>query len=96
MELFAMTEQQIETLAQRVATLVLQKDGLSACEHEKSRREFVYGIQGIASLFKVSRQTAQIYKNTWLKPAVSQRGRTIKVDKELALELFDKKQVETI
>lgn len=96
MELFAMTEQQIETLAQRVATLVLQNDGLSAREHKTSPREFVYGLRGIASLFNVSMPTAQIYKNTWLKPAVSQRGRIIKVDKELALELFDKKQVETI
>lgn len=89
MELFAMSEQQLEELAQRVAELIKDKEQPEQKQPIETR-EYVYGMKGIASLFNVSRQTAQKYKRTWLKPAISQRGRTIKTDKLLALELFDK------
>lgn len=48
----------------------------------------VYGIRGIERLFNVSHRTAQTYKDTFLKPAVSQNGRKIVVDRDLALKLF--------
>ena len=48
----------------------------------------VYGIRGIERLFNVSHRTAQTYKNSFLKPAVSQNGRKIVVDRDLALKLF--------
>lgn len=61
-------------------------------EEPSEGREYVYGIQGIMALFKVSRTTAQKYKDTFLAPAVSQRGRTIMVDKHLAEECFMKRK----
>lgn len=51
--------------------------------------EYVYGLRGIRSLFNVSHATAQRYKDTFLKPAVEQRGRNIRVDANLARQLFD-------
>ncbi len=50
----------------------------------------VYGIRGIAKLFNVSHATAQRYKNTFLAQAVIQNGKKIIVDKQLAIELFNK------
>lgn len=55
---------------------------------------FVYGLKGIETLFQVSHATAQRYKDTFLAPAVRQRGRKIIVDAKLALDLFDKRQSE--
>lgn len=49
---------------------------------------YVYGLQGIRQLFKVSHTTAQRYKNTFLKPAIRQNGRKIVVDVAKAHELF--------
>lgn len=57
------------------------------------RREptYVYGIAGICQLFHVSRSTAQLLKDTTLKPAVIQNGRTIVVNVEKARQLFAQK-----
>ena len=52
---------------------------------------YVYGLRGIRNLFGVSHATAQRYKDTILKDAVSQNGRKIIVDVDKALELFNKK-----
>ena len=52
--------------------------------------QFVYGLEGIRKLFNVSHATAQRYKNTLLKDAISQQGRKIIVDVEKALSLFAK------
>lgn len=51
--------------------------------------EYVYGLRGISELFNVSHATAQRYKNTFLQPAISQRGRKIAVDTVLARRLFN-------
>jgi hypothetical protein len=48
----------------------------------------VYGLRGIQELFGVGKNTAQTYKNTWLKPAVSQIGKKIIVNVSQALELY--------
>lgn len=50
---------------------------------------FVYGLKGIRDLFGVSTSTAQEYKNTWLAPAVQQRGKKIIVNVSQALKLFN-------
>jgi len=52
-------------------------------------KRLVYGLHGIRSLFNVSHATAQRYKDTIIKDAVSQRGRKIVVDADKALELFN-------
>ena len=48
----------------------------------------LYGIAGIEDFFNVSHKTAWEWKDTWLKPAVKQRGRKIVVDAEYAVKLF--------
>lgn len=50
---------------------------------------YVFGLKGIQLLFGVSLTTAQAYKNTWLKPAIKQRGKKIIIDVSKALELFN-------
>lgn len=54
----------------------------------KKCNRYVYGILGIASLFGCSRPTAQRIKSSRIiDKAVSQIGKTIIVDTDLALEL---------
>lgn len=60
----------------------------AATNPEPAEKRYVYGIQGIADLFRVSKPTASLYKRTWLAPAVSQRGRKIITDAEMAMSLF--------
>lgn len=60
-----------------------------ASQPASSAVKMVYGLKGIRSLFGVSHATAQRYKDTFLRPAVSQRGRVLVTDVALALELFD-------
>lgn len=55
----------------------------------KTGKNYVYGLRGIRDLFNVSHVTAQKYKDTFLKPAVMQRGRKIVVDADMAIELYD-------
>lgn len=57
---------------------------------ETSKR-LVYGLHGIEKLFNVSHATAQRYKDTIIKDAVSQNGRKIVVDADKAMELFNAK-----
>ena len=52
----------------------------------------VYGLHGIETLFGVSHKTAQMYKDTFLAPAVKQNGRKIVVDADLAMELFNERK----
>lgn len=51
-------------------------------------RRYVYGLKGIMELFGVSNVTAQRYKRGVIRDAVSQYGRTIVTDADLALQLF--------
>lgn len=51
--------------------------------------EVVYGIRGIRELFNVSHKTACQYKSTFLKDAVTQRGRKIIINVALAKKLFN-------
>lgn len=53
---------------------------------------YVCGLKGIQKMFGVSHATAQAYKNTFLAPAVSQRGKNIIVDQEMAIRLFEEKK----
>jgi hypothetical protein len=48
---------------------------------------YVYGLKGIMELFGVSNMTAQRYKKGIIKAAVSQYGRKIVTNADLALEL---------
>ena len=68
------------------------KDNLAVFDknEEVEVEKHVYGLKGIQKLFNVSHATAQKYKDTILKDAVSQQGRKIVVDVEKALSLFSK------
>ena len=54
------------------------------------QKRYVYGIRGIRELFGVSHVTAQRFKDTFLRDAVSQQGRIIITDVDKAMELFKK------
>ena len=56
---------------------------------EKGEKFYLHGLRGIQQLFGVSHKTAQAWKNTWLAPACCQLGRTIIVDRDKAVELFE-------
>lgn len=62
-------------------------------EEPKQEKVYVYGLRGIRKLFNVSHATAQKYKDTIIRDAVSQQGRKIIVDKEKALMLFNTKMI---
>ena len=53
----------------------------------------LYGIKGIEDFFRVSHRTAHEWKESWLKPAVKQRGRKIVTYEEYAMMLFSKQPV---
>lgn len=55
-------------------------------------REYRYGMRGICELFGVCHSTAWQYKNTFLKPAIEQRGRKFRIDVELAQKLYNEHQ----
>lgn len=57
-------------------------------------KRYVYGIKGIEELFGCSHATAQHYKDTILAPAVTQNGRKIVVDVDLAMQLFGQNKKE--
>ena len=52
----------------------------------------VYGLKGICDLFGCSHKTAQHYKDHVIREAVSQNGRKIVVDADLALKLFNERR----
>lgn len=59
-------------------------------QKDYSDRKYAFGLKGIREEFNVSHATAQKYKDGILKEAVSQYGRKIIVDLEIARELFAK------
>ncbi|MBD5372781.1 MAG: hypothetical protein HDR75_05510 [Bacteroides sp.] len=67
------------------------QSGVGAREPEE---EFTYdkwttGVKGVQTLLGVSRWTAQDYLHrSWFKPAVRRQGRTVWVNKELAVKLY--------
>lgn len=59
---------------------------------ERSTGRLVYGLKGVADLFGCSHKTAQYYKDHIIREAVSQNGRKIVVDADLALKLFNERR----
>ncbi|MCQ2186451.1 MAG: DUF3853 family protein [Bacteroidales bacterium] len=59
------------------------------------QKRLVYGLDGICELFHCKESRAQKLKNTIIKEAVSQDGRTIVVDADFAIELFEKNSKKT-
>lgn len=56
---------------------------------QNAGRKYVYGISGIAEIFNCSKTTAGLIKKSGrIDKAISQVGRKITTDVELALELY--------
>ena len=70
------------------------RDSQSECPREETKTSgrLVYGLRGIQQLFNCSHKTAQYYKDHVIREAVSQNGRKIVVDADLALQLFNDKK----
>lgn len=87
-QVVVLTVEQLKEFATEVVREVLSfQHAETACIAAES--DVVYGLRGIRDLFNVSHATAQRYKNTFLQPAISQRGRKITVDVDMARRLFD-------
>ena len=82
-----------EYLASRAAAPAQAAPATAAAPATQPRR-YVYGIKGIMQLFGVSNVTAQRYKRGIIREAVSQNGRIIVVDADLALQLFNERRGE--
>lgn len=68
---------------------LLGKQQAVTVDHTIKEKRFVYGIAGIAQLFNCSMTTAnRIKKSGIIDKAISQCGRTITVDADMALELL--------
>ena len=61
-------------------------------EVAKSHGRLVFGLDGIRGLFNCSHKQAQYYKDNVIQEAVSQNGRKIVVDADLALKLFNERR----
>lgn len=83
---------ELKQIAREVAMRIIAEESPSPDPPPPATKRYVYGLRGISDLFNVSLVTAQKYKNTFLAPAISQRGRKITVDVDLALELFKENQ----
>ena len=65
----------------------------SLAAKQSERRHYVYGIRGIAKIFNCSLPTAnRIKKSGHIDKAITQVGRKIVIDAELALELAGHKK----
>ncbi|MFR9625488.1 MAG: DUF3853 family protein [Rikenellaceae bacterium] len=66
---------------------VLQFKEVTQVDIQPSKR-YVYGLRGIRELADCSHGTAQKLKDTILQPAVTQVGRKIIVDVDMAMDLL--------
>ena len=72
-----------------IAQLIEDKFALKECEKKPTTR--VYGINGLAQLLHCSRTTAnQIKKTGIIDEAITQVGRKIVIDAEMAIKLLNK------
>ena len=51
--------------------IFVHKEKESVTKKDYTQKKYVYGLKGIRTLFKVSHATAQKYKDTILKDAIS-------------------------
>lgn len=72
--------------------LFIQKNNIDSSQpvsdSNYTTKNYVYGIKGIAKIFDCSISTAKRFKSSeWIQPAITQRGRKIITDVDLALKL---------
>lgn len=88
-QVIVMTADQLKQFAFTVLEEYRQDIEQRKAQEPETTGEVVYGLRGIMDLFGVSPKTACIYKKTFLREAVSQRGRKIVTDVTKARRLFD-------
>lgn len=88
-QIAVMTPEQLREFAAEAARAALAAGNAQPKQKTEPGKHYVYGLRGICELFNVSHVTAQKYKNTFLAPAVMQRGRKIIVDAAKAMELYN-------
>lgn len=86
--IIVLTAEQLKEFAAEAALTAIAAMDDRGEKAETPGKRFVYGLRGIRDLFNVSHPTAQRYKNTFLAPAIMQRGRKIITDATMALELY--------
>lgn len=89
-------KQMIASAVQEAVLAMFGNSGNAPKTVSPPEKRYVYGISGIASLFKVSYVTASKLKEGVLKPAVFQQGRKIMCDVDLALDLFRKNSTDKV
>jgi hypothetical protein len=78
----------IVTLQMTIDEYMEMREKKELKEASARARNLVYGLEGIKQLFGCSTTTAWRIKNSdWIRPAITQVGRKIVVDADLALEL---------
>ena len=93
-EMILLSIEELKDFVAEVARNIISRKETPSTAVPATPKRYVYGLRGICDLFNVSLVTAQKYKNTFLAPAISQRGRKITVDADMAMELFRKQQDE--
>ena len=63
--------------------------GFYRLNYSDNTPETIWGINGVAFLFGVSRATVYRWRNTWLAPAIWKEGRYVVADTEKAIKLFE-------
>lgn len=80
------------TVGQMMELLETVQGATGQSSEKNAERRLVYGISGIAQIFNCSIATAnRIKKSGKINKAISQRGRLIVIDVDMALELFNNK-----
>ena len=95
LKIYAMTDKPLFSLtADEFKTLIKEafaelSFSTPSTEGVAVKKHFVYGLQGLADLFGCSHTTASRIKQSGIiDAAISQRGKTIVVDADYALELM--------
>lgn len=88
--LFQLTASEFLTLVRQALAPGKGEDAQPG-ESEEANKHLVYGIAGIAQLFNCSKTTANRIKASGkIDAAITQSGRMIAVDADLALQLLNK------
>lgn len=87
--IFQMTGEEFIELQRYASSIQHVPDANDKDPLVEDETEYVYGLSGICRLFNVGTTTAQRYKDTFLRPAVQQRGKKLIINKKMALSLFN-------
>ncbi|MDD6007616.1 MAG: DUF3853 family protein [Bacteroidales bacterium] len=89
--IIVLTAEQLREFASDIVRETIESIKKDADAIPAEKAEYRYGLRGICEMFNVCHTTAQIYKDTFLKPAIEQRGRKIRINVALAEKLFQER-----